>query len=46
MLGEESTYKDEEKARTLTAEYKNLTSELAYLYDEWAKIEEQIEAAE
>ncbi len=42
-LGHEETYRDEARARTLNAEYKEITSTLAYLYDEWAHAQEEIE---
>jgi ATP-binding cassette subfamily F protein 3 len=45
-LGSEETYKSDELARTLTAEYREVTTRLAYLYDEWTKTAEQIEAIE
>ncbi len=46
LLGNEDTYKSEEKARDLTAQYKSLTTELAYLYDEWARLQEEMEETE
>jgi ATP-binding cassette, subfamily F, member 3 len=45
-LGSEETYKNEETARALTAEYKELTTGLAYLYDEWSRKAGEIEELE
>ncbi len=45
-LAHEDSYKDESTARQLSSDYKVVTSDLAYLYDEWAKVQEEIEEAE
>jgi len=39
-------YKDEKKAKSLASEYKSATSQLAYLYDEWSKVQEEVEEME
>lgn len=42
-LTDGETYKDGEKAKQLNAEYKSTTTNLAHLYDEWTKVQEQME---
>ncbi len=43
-LGDPATYHDAEKARIANAEYKDVTTHLAYLYDQWAALQEELEA--
>ena len=45
-LAAEETYHDPEHAKTVTAEYKGATSDLAYLYDQWEKLQAEMEALE
>jgi ATP-binding cassette, subfamily F, member 3 len=42
-LASEETYKNDDTARSLTAAYKDVTTRLAYAYDEWTRVMEQIE---
>jgi ATP-binding cassette, subfamily F, member 3 len=42
-LGNEDTYHDAEHAKAVSADYKTVTSDLAYLYDQWAKLQEEME---
>ncbi|NOY05651.1 MAG: ATP-binding cassette domain-containing protein, partial [Chlorobi bacterium] len=45
-LSDEATYKDAERARELNTSYKETTQTLAGLYEEWARIQEGIDAIE
>ncbi|MBL0175136.1 MAG: ABC-F family ATP-binding cassette domain-containing protein [Ignavibacteria bacterium] len=45
-LGTEDTYHDAEHAKAVSAAYKTITSDLAYLYDQWAKLQEEMEGIE
>ncbi len=44
-LADPGTYHDPEKAKSVNAEYKAVTTRLAYLYDEWEKLMEEMEKA-
>ncbi len=43
-LSSENAYRDGETARRLSHEYKEVTTNLAYLYDEWTRLEEELES--
>lgn len=43
-LGSAQTCQSLARARSLSFEYKELTTNLAYLYDEWAKLQEELDA--
>jgi ATP-binding cassette subfamily F protein 3 len=42
-LASEETYHDAEKAKVVSADYKTITSDLAYLYDQWEKLQAEME---
>jgi ATP-binding cassette subfamily F protein 3 len=46
IFADGKTYQDEKKARSATAEYREVTACLDTLYAEWAEIQEKIDAAE
>jgi ATP-binding cassette subfamily F protein 3 len=43
-LAAEGTYRDGRRVRELSCEYRDLTAELAGLYEEWEKLQEELEA--
>ena len=43
-LASDATYRDGARARELSVEYRELTTSLAYLYDEWTRIQEEVES--
>jgi ATP-binding cassette subfamily F protein 3 len=42
-LADPETYHDPEKAKSVNAEYKEVTTRLAYLYDEWERLAAEME---
>ncbi len=44
-LADGATYADPEVARRLAHEFKEVTADLAYLYDDWTRLQEDLEAA-
>jgi ATP-binding cassette subfamily F protein 3 len=46
ILADGKTYQDEKKARSATAEYREVTARLDTLYAEWAEIQEKIDVSE
>lgn len=46
VFAQGDVYKDGEHLKQLNAEYKSATTQLAYLYDQWAKLEEEVELME
>jgi ATP-binding cassette subfamily F protein 3 len=45
-LASDKTCRDGRRVAELSGEYKELTTELAYLYDEWARLQEKMEDGE
>lgn len=45
-LSSDSTYASNETARALSIEYRDITTDLAYHYEEWTRIQEEIERQE
>jgi len=45
-LASDATYRNSDQARSLSYEYRELTTSLAYLLDEWTKCQEELEGLE
>ncbi|PLX31396.1 MAG: hypothetical protein C0600_05815, partial [Ignavibacteria bacterium] len=45
-LADEATYRDEEKAKTLTQQYREVSDKLGSVYADWESVQEEIEKIE